>query len=489
MENKKRLKDEALPPMLDEAKIINAILKDKDNIGFYRDNVNPDNFDFQPAKETVRLIFHYYDKYKHAPEEDDLAEELAEFLEKTNKPIPEHFFTELWGIIFTPSDIEYPRDKLLEWLRSKALKKTMLEAVELEKKGETLKAVSFIRGKMDEIEKTGIPKFEETVLNDVEVKDMKWLWRFKIPMGTISLIVGYQGVSKSYFSMMLAAHVSKGLTLPGEHYENVAVKGSVIILSAEDDPETTIKKRVMVHGGDCKKIVVIGISKNDYYMFNLKTDLKYLEKKILEMGDVKLIIIDPVSAYLGADMRFDSYRETHVRSVLAPVAELARKHDLAVVGIMHLNKKEGAEAINRVSGSGAFVAAARAVWLIAKSKRDKGLFHFCSMKFNLGEKPSGLSYRIKRDRIVFEDLNEDWDAEDLLRTDRKGSPRQEAREFLMELIKQKKQWDAEEVERKRQEEGISKRTLDRAKKDLKMKSIDVKDEKTGKWKSVWTIDE
>jgi hypothetical protein len=209
----------------------------------------------------------------------------------------------------------------------------------------------------------------------------------------------------------------------------------------------------------------------------------------MEMGDVKLIIIDPVSAYLGADMRFDSYRETHVRSVLAPVAELARKHDLAVVGIMHLNKKEGAEAINRVSGSGAFVAAARAVWLIAKSKRDKGLFHFCLMKFNLGEKPSGLSYRIKRDRIVFEDLNEDWDAEDLLRTDRKGSPRQEAREFLMELIKQKKQWDAEEVERKRQEEGISKRTLDRAKKDLKMKSIDVKDEKTGKWKSAWTIDE
>lgn len=486
--SKKKLKDENLPPKIFEGNLINAILRDQDNIKFYRDNINPDNFSFQPAIETVRLIFYFYDKYKRAPEEDELTQELAEYLEKQNKPIPENFFTDLWQIIFEPSDIEYPRDKLLEWMRSQALKKTMLEAAKFEEKGQTMKAVSFILEKLEDIKRTGIPKFGETIYKDVQEANMEWLWRNKIPMATISLIVGYQGVSKSYFSTMLAAAVSKGQPLPGEHYENFAVKGSVVILSAEDDPETTIKRRLRMHDADQEKIRSINISKN-YETFNLKTDLQNLDDMVKRIGDVKLIIIDPVSAYLGADMRFDSYRETHVRSVLAPVAELARKYDLAIIGIMHLNKREDAAAINRVSGSGAFVAAARAVWLIAKAGMDEGLFYFCPLKFNLGEKPKGLAYRIKNERIHVEDFDSEENAEELLaKPDTRSSQRQDAKEFLRELIKIKREWDAEEIERKAKEEGIAMRTLNRAKKDLKMKSIKVEGE-DGKVKWVWEAED
>jgi len=488
VDNKKKLKDDALPKEIFEGNLINVILRDKENIKFYRDNINPDNFSFTPAKETVRLIFNFYDKYKRSPEQDELTQELAGYLEKENKPIPENFFHELWTIIFEPTDIEYPRDKLLEWIRSSALKKAVLDALEFEKKSQTLKAVNFLAEKMDDIKRTGIPKFDDDTIEEIEETEIRWLWRFKIPLGTISLITGYPGVSKSYFSMMMAASVSKGLPFPGEHFENVSVKGSVIILSAEDDPGATIKRRLRIHDADQKKIHLVGVSK-DFLMFNLKTDLQYLEDLITKIGDVKLVIVDPVSAYLGADMKFDSYKDTHVKSVLSPALELAKKHELALLLIMHLNKKEDSAVINRISGSGAFMQVPRAAWLIAKSRYDKGLFHFVCMKHNLGEKPKGLAYRIKNEKITIEDFSDESEAEDLLTRDYgKTSQRQDARDFLMEMAKIKKEWDAEEVEKKRKEEGIGKRTLDSAKKDLNMKSIKFAGE-NGKQKWVWILDD
>lgn len=477
---------EKFPTFLDETKIVTLIFQDKENFEFYHNNIDPKNFELKPCENITRLIFNFSDKYGHPPNAEELANELDEFI-KENPREPSDTYWDFLGKIIEPTDIEYTKDKVREFAQDRAFKTALLEGIEskkpiLEKTKETI-------NKLEKIEKTGSPKFEETFLSDVEEKNVRWFWRNKIPLGTVSLIVGYPNTSKSYFAMMMAAAVTKGDTLPGEHFENVAQKGSVIILSAEDDPETTIKKRVRVHGGDCSKVLSLGISKENYYMFNLKTDLKYLDEKIKELRDVKLIIIDPVSAYLGADPKFDSYKETHVRSTLAPVAELARKHDLAIVGIMHLNKKEEALAITRVSGSMAFAAAPRAVWLIAKNRDDKTLFHFANLKFNLGEKPSGLSYRIKKDVITFEDRNEeDLDPEELLSKDRGGeSPIGEAKEFLQEIFKNDKERDTAEIMDNAKTDGIAIKTLKRAKKDLKITSKEKRIDGKNKW--MWVFPE
>jgi hypothetical protein len=108
-------------------------------------------------------------------------------------------------------------------------------------------------------------------------------------------------------------------------------------------------------------------------MFNLITDLPLLRRKIIEVGDVNLVQIDPISSYLGhGKSGIDSYRDTEVRSVLAPLVDLARDLNVAIVGMMHFNKKiDVANAMLRISNSLAFSAAARHVYAVVDDPENK----------------------------------------------------------------------------------------------------------------------
>jgi hypothetical protein len=125
--------------------------------------------------------------------------------------------------------------------------------------------------------------------------------------------------------------------------------------------------------------------------FNLARDLRELEKALTDIGDVKLIIIDPITAYLGAT---DSHKTADVRALLAPVADLAARHAVAIVAISHLNKGGGNEAMGRITGSVAFVAAARAAFLVQKDAEDARRRLFLPVKNNLGTDETGLAFRI-----------------------------------------------------------------------------------------------
>jgi RecA-family ATPase len=275
--------------------------------------------------------------------------------------------------------------------------------------------------------------------------------------------------------------------LPEEHWNNKPLKGSVIYLSAEDDPEFTIKKRVRLHGGDCSKVIIIGTTLDNYYMFNLNKDLKSLEEIVKRKGDIKLIVFDPLPAYLGVDFRFDSHKESHVRGVLAPITKFAEKHDLTVIGIMHLNKGD-LLSVYRVSGSGAFVCAARSVSLVGEDKYDKGLIHFLPWKINLVKKPFGISYRIVNEMIKFEDFENKTTPEELLsQQERVEYPREDAKKFLMTVLGEGQVRPATEIVELSKLEGISRKTLDRAKQDLRIRSDEVYDEveKVKRW--VWFL--
>jgi putative DNA primase/helicase len=96
--------------------------------------------------------------------------------------------------------------------------------------------------------------------------------------------------------------------------------------------------------------------------FNLAADLALLEQEIKRCGDVGLVLIDPVSSYMG---KVDSYKNTDVRGVLEPIGEMAEGLRVAVLAITHLNKSDG-KAISRFIGSIAFVAAARAAFTVVR---------------------------------------------------------------------------------------------------------------------------
>ena len=126
--------------------------------------------------------------------------------------------------------------------------------------------------------------------------------------------------------------------------------------------------------------------------FNLTADIERLGELAEKLGDVVLIVIDPITAYLG---HVDSHRNAEVRAALAPLAAMAAESGAAVVCVSHMTKAGGTEALLRVMGSLGFVAAARGAYLVAKDPEDETRRLFLPMKNNLAEDRGGLAFRVR----------------------------------------------------------------------------------------------
>ena len=195
---------------------------------------------------------------------------------------------------------------------------------------------------------------------DVEPKPINWLWTEKIARGKLTLISGDPGLGKSLITVALASAVSNGARWPVGGGN--APQGSVILLSDEDAIADTIRPRLDAAGADCSRVhalqMVQEITEEGETLnrgFNLATDVERLAAVVKRLGDVALIQIDPISAYLGG---IDSHKNADVRALLSPLSDLAERFNVAIVVVTHLNKGSGA-AMYRSVGSIAFTAAAR----------------------------------------------------------------------------------------------------------------------------------
>jgi putative DNA primase/helicase len=147
-----------------------------------------------------------------------------------------------------------------------------------------------------------------------------------------------------------------------------------------------------VHVVDGVIVGYTGDGSREERTFCLQDDLHALEAKLKELGGVAAVVIDPISAYLGGT---DSHKNAEVRCLLAPLSNLAARYNVAVIGVSHLSKAAGAQALMRVNGSLAFVAAARAVYLVAADPGDKVRRLFLPLKNNLGPDVDGLAFKIE----------------------------------------------------------------------------------------------
>jgi putative DNA primase/helicase len=198
-------------------------------------------------------------------------------------------------------------------------------------------------------------------------------------------------LGKSQVTIYLAAITSKGATwTTGEP----CAAGDVLIFSAEDDPADTIRPRLEACGANLDRVhIVDAVShKQRERTFNLKHDLGALAAKLTTTLGTKLVIIDPISSYLGG---VDSHINVDVRAVLAPLAKVATDHDVAVVCVTHLNKGTSADPLTRVIGSTAFGAAARIAFLITPDKANPDRRLFLPAKSNISRNCDGLAFRVE----------------------------------------------------------------------------------------------
>ncbi len=208
-----------------------------------------------------------------------------------------------------------------------------------------------------------------TRVSDVMAQEITWLWRDRIAVGKVTVIAGPPGLGKSQLTAYLAANVTTGGVWPND--EGLAPVGAVIMLSCEDDIADTIRPRLEAAGADVSKVhVVEGVNSKggDRKVFNVKQDMPLLEEALDRVEGVKLVVIDPITAYLDGS---DSHNTGDVRAALAPLQELAMRRRIAVVVVSHLNKSGGqGRSVNAVSGSIAFVAASRATFLVEKDAEE-----------------------------------------------------------------------------------------------------------------------
>jgi len=337
-------------------------------------------------------------------------------------------------------------------------------------------------------------------LSEIEAKPVSWLWPGRIARGKLNIIAGNPGLGKSQITASIAAVITTGGRWPVDRHSSQV--GEVFFLTAEDDAADTLRPRLEAAGADVSRIhivegVVSGYTGDGTPMnksFSLAEDLEVLSQKLYVMPNVAALVIDPISAYLGDT---DSHRNADVRRVLAPLSELAARHNLAIIGISHLTKTAGEQAIMRVSGSLAFVAAARTAYLVAQDQNDAARRLFVPLKNNLARDGTGLAYRIEgvnvpslagkieTSRIVWEPDPVTISADDAMQPlpPQKASALADAKEWLGEILAEGQSLAAKELFALAEEQDFSRQTLRRAAASLRIKPK--KQGKAGPW--VWSL--
>ena len=220
-------------------------------------------------------------------------------------------------------------------------------------------------------------------MSDVELTPVEWLWKPYLPFGKLSVLQGNPGEGKTYFAMHLAAACTNGKLLPNmERMEPF----NVIYQTAEDGLGDTVKPRLTEAGADLDRVLVIDDSD-----VQLTLSDERIEKAIIE-NNARLVIIDPIQAYLGADV--DMNRANEVRPIFMRLGQVAQRTGCAILLIGHLNKAAGMQSLQRGLGSIDIAAAVRSVMFIGKLKHDPTMRILTHEKSSLAPPGASLAFSL-----------------------------------------------------------------------------------------------
>lgn len=305
------------------------------------------------------------------------------------------------------------------------------------------------------------PSKAETVkiirMSDVELTPVDWLWKPYLPFGKLSVLQGNPGEGKTYFAMHLAAACTNGKLLPNmERMEPF----NVIYQTAEDGLGDTVKPRLIEAGADLDRVLVIDDSE-----VQLTLSDERIEKAIIE-NNARLVIIDPIQAYLGADV--DMNRANEVRPIFMRLGQVAQRTGCAILLIGHLNKAAGMQSLQRGLGSIDIAAAVRSVMFIGKLKHDPTMRILTHEKSSLAPPGVSLAFSLG-DEGGFRWVGEyDITADEMLSgiEPQRETKTQQAKDLICALLAGGKQVLSEDIDKAALERGIPGRTVRDAKREL-----------------------
>lgn len=305
------------------------------------------------------------------------------------------------------------------------------------------------------------PSKPETVkiirMSDVELTPVEWLWKPYLPFGKLSVLQGNPGEGKTYFAMHLAAACTNGKLLPNmERMEPF----NVIYQTAEDGLGDTVKPRLIEAGADLDRVLVIDDSD-----VQLTLSDERIEKAIIE-NNARLVIIDPIQAYLSADV--DMNRANEVRPIFMRLGQVAQRTGCAILLIGHLNKAAGMQSLQRGLGSIDIAAAVRSVMFIGKLKHDPTMRILTHEKSSLAPPGVSLAFSLG-DEGGFRWVGEyDITADEMLSgiEPQRETKTQQAKDLICTLLAGGKQVLSEDIDKAALERGIPGRTVRDAKREL-----------------------
>lgn len=294
-------------------------------------------------------------------------------------------------------------------------------------------------------------------MSDVELTPVDWLWKPYLPFGKLSVLQGNPGEGKTYFAMHLAAACTNGKLMPNmERLEPF----NVIYQTAEDGLGDTVKPRLIEAGADLDRVLVIDDSD-----VQLTLSDERIEKAIIE-NNARLVIIDPIQAYLGADV--DMNRANEVRPIFMRLGQVAQRTGCAILLIGHLNKAAGMQSLQRGLGSIDIAAAVRSVMFIGKLKHDPTMRILTHEKSSLAPPGASLAFSLG-DEGGFRWVGEyDITADEMLSgiEPQRETKTQQAKDLICTLLAGGKQVLSEDIDKAALERGIPGRTVRDAKREL-----------------------
>lgn len=297
-------------------------------------------------------------------------------------------------------------------------------------------------------------------MSEIESQEIEWLWYPFIPYGKLTIIQGDPGDGKTTLVLNIAAKLSKGIGIDEAMHLSEPI--NIIYQTAEDGLADTVKPRLEAAGADCEKIAVIDESEKSLSMVDER-----LEEAIIKTN-ARLLILDPIQAYLGGGM--DMNRANEARDMTKKLGLLAEKYQCAIVLIGHMNKAAGNKAAYRGMGSIDFFAVARSVLLVGRVEGQANIRAVVQIKNNLA--PFGHPKAFELEETGFAWLGDyEISADELLGgLAPKANKLEQAKQLLRELAKTNNAMQSREIFNLADEQGVSKRTLENAKKELKIKA-------------------